>query len=206
MAFHPRPYQQAAIDAAIAELRRSTDPILIEAATGAGKSIIVAHLARHLNEVSEGKRVLCLAPSKELTLQNAAKMRALGERLSIFSASAGAKSTRWPIVFGTPGTVKNAISRFASGYCAVILDEAHGITPTIRAIIEAMRANNPRLRVVGMTATPFRLGTGFIYRMGPNGRVNSDDTCRDPFFTKSVYRIGARDLIEQGYLTPRPLR
>jgi len=203
MTFTPRGYQQAAINAAIDELRRTTDPILIEAATGAGKSVIVAHLARHLHTVSQGKRVLCLAPSKELTLQNAAKMKAIGERLSIFSASAGAKSTRHPIVFGTPGTVKNAISRFTNGdYCAVIVDEAHGITPTIRAIIEAMQATNPRLRVIGMTATPFRLGTGYIYRQGPDGRVNGDDTCREPFFMKSVARIGARDLIEQGYLTP----
>lgn len=200
--FKPRPYQQEAIDAAKAELRAGVDPILIEAATGAGKSLLIAYIAEWLHEISGGKKVLCLAPQRELVLQNAAKYKALGAPCSIFSASAGAKSTRHPVVFGTPGTVSRSISRFLNDYCAVVIDEAHGITPTIRGIIEAMRAKNPRLRIIGTTATPFRLGSGYIYRIGPSGKANSDDTCRDPYFLKCVYRIEAPDLIKQGYLTP----
>jgi len=200
--FQPRPYQQEAIDAAKAELRQGVDPILIEAATGAGKSLLIAYIAEWLHEISAGKKVLCLAPQRELVLQNAAKYKALGAPCSIFSASAGAKSTRHPVVFGTPGTVSRSISRFLTDYCAVVIDEAHGITPTIRGIIEAMQASNPRLRIIGTTATPFRLGSGYIYRIGPNGKANSDDTCRDPYFLKCVYRIEAPDLIKQGYLTP----
>lgn len=202
--FKPRPYQQKAIDAAKEELRQSIDPILIEAATGAGKSLLIAYLAEWLHEISAGKKVLCLAPQRELVLQNAAKYKALGAPCSIFSASAGAKSTRYPVVFGSPGTVSRSISRFLEGYCAVVIDEAHGITPTIKGILEAMQAANPRLRIIGTTATPFRLGSGYIYRIGPDGKANSDDTCRDPFFLKCVDRIQARDLIEQGYLT-RPV-
>ena len=200
--FSPRPYQQRAIDAAIAELRQGVDPILIEAATGAGKSLLIAYLAEWLHAISDGKKVLCLAPQRELVLQNAAKYKALGAPCSIFSASAGAKSTRYPVIFGTPGTVSRAISRFLKDYCAVVVDEAHGMTPTVRAIIEAMQTANPRLRVIGTTATPFRLGTGYIYRIGPDGRSHSEDTCRDPFFLKCVDRIQARTLIEDGYLTP----
>ena len=202
--FKPRAYQQAAIDAAIAELRQSIDPILIEAATGAGKSLLIAYLAEWLHTVSGGKKVLCLAPQRELVLQNAAKYKALGAPCSIFSASAGAKSTRHPVIFGTPGTVKGAISRFTKDYCAVVIDEAHGLTPTILAIVEAMRNANPRLRIIGTSATPFRMGTGYIYRLRPNGKANGDDTCRDPFFLKCVYQIGARELIDQGFLT-RPV-
>lgn len=202
--FKPRPYQQAAIEAAIAELRKSIDPIIIEAATGAGKSLLIAYLAEWLHSVSGGKRVLCLAPQRELVLQNASKYRALGAPCSIFSASAGSKSTRHPVTFGSPGTVSRSISRFLKDYCAIVIDEAHGMTPTVKAIVEAMREANPRLRIIGTSATPFRLGTGYIYRVGPDGRANSDDTCRDPFFLKSVYRIGARELIDQGFLT-RPV-
>lgn len=200
--FQPRPYQAEAIAAAKAELRAGVDPILIEAATGAGKSLLIAYLAEWLHEISGGKKVLCLAPQRELVLQNAAKYKALGAPCSIFSASAGAKSTRHPVVFGTPGTVTRAISRFLSDYCAVVIDEAHGITPTIKAIIDAMRAANPRLRIIGTTATPFRLGSGYIYRIGPDGRSHGDDKAREPYFLKCVYRIEARTLIEQGYLTP----
>lgn len=200
--FEPRGYQRDAIDAAIAELKRTTDPILIDAPTGAGKAILVAYLAEWLHGISSGKKVLCLAPRRELTLQNASKYKALGAPYSIFSASAGVKSTRNAVIFGTPGTVARSISRFLSGFCAVIIDEAHGITPTVRAIIDAMREANPMLRVVGLTATSYRLGSGYIYRIRADGRINGDDTCRDPFFMKQVYKIEARELIADGYLTP----
>lgn len=196
-----RPYQRHAVESAQEWMRASVEPCLIEAPTGAGKSHIVAALAGWLHQISKGKRVLCLAPQKELVLQNAAKMRATGEDCSIFSASAGLKSTRHKIVFATPLTVKNSMRRFMDGYCAIVLDEAHTLSPTVMAIIEAMRANNPTLRVVGMTATPFRLGSGFIYRLGCDGRANGDDKARNPFFTKLVYRIDARALIDDGYLT-----
>lgn len=199
-----RPYQAQAVQAAQDWMRSSIDPCLIEAPTGAGKSHIVSALADWLHGISGGKRVLCLAPQKELVLQNAAKMKSTGTPCSVFSASAGMKSTRHKIVFATPLTVKNSISRFKDGYCAIVLDEAHTLTPTVLAIIEAMRAENPNLRVVGLTATPFRLGSGYIFRLWPDGRVNGDDTCRDPFFVKMVYRIEAQELIDAGYLT-KPL-
>lgn len=202
MTFQPRPYQAAAVEAAQAFLRQSTDPCLIDAAPAAGKSHLIAMLADWLHAISQGKRVLCLAPSSTLVEQNADKFRLTGHPLSIFSASAGFKSTRHHVVFGTPGTVKNAISRFLTGYCGVIVDEAHGITPTIRAIIEAMRAANPALRVIGLTGTPYRLGSGYIYHIDPEGRPHGDDKTRDPYFTQCVYRVSAQEMLDGGFITP----
>lgn len=200
-----RPYQQDAADAALEWMKRSAAPFIIDAATGAGKSHIIAEIARVIHAMT-GKRVLCLAPSAELVMQNREKFLATGNRASTFSASAGAKELRHPVVFGSPLTVKNKISRFQmqgpSGYALVILDEAHGITPTVREIIAAMRQGNPNLRVCGLTATPYRLGSGWIFREHDNGRVNGEDTARDPYFAKCVYKIDARALIGMGYLTP----
>lgn len=196
-----RPYQQDASDAAVEWVRRSIEPCLIEAVTAAGKSHVIADFAERIHAMT-GKRILCLAPSAELVTQNRAKFLATGNPASMFSASAGAKCLRHPVVFGSPLTVKNRISRFQDGYAAVVLDECHLIAPTVRSIIEAMRAGNPNLRVVGLTATPYRLGDGYIFREWPDGRVNSDDTARDPYFAKCVYRITGPDLIEQGFLTP----
>jgi len=200
-----RPYQSEAVEATKEWVRASISPCLIEAATGAGKSHIIASLANWLHTTSRGKRVLCLAPSAELVKQNHAKYVATGESASIFSASAGIKSTRHKVIFATPGTVKNAISRFckqgADGFCAIVIDEAHTIAPTVIAIIDAMRKGNPNLRVIGLSATPFKLGKGYIYRIGSDNKANGDDVCRDPYFAKCTYRIDARSLIEQGYLT-----
>lgn len=206
-----RPYQQAAVDAAVAWMKRSLAPACIEAATGAGKSHIIAEVARIIHHQT-GKRVLCLAPSAELITQNHGKYLASGHRASMFSASAGAKELRYSVVFGSPLTVKNRISAFKregnDGYALVVVDECHGITPTVQGIIAEMRNANPNLRVLGLTATPYRLGSGWIFREGPtpdgkeSGAINGEDTARDPYFAKCVYKVGARDLIEQGYLTP----
>lgn len=198
-----RPYQQNACDAALSYMRSTISPCLIDAAPAAGKSHMIAHIADALHTISGGKKVLCLAPNAKLVHQNSEKMKATGHPFSIFSASAGAKSTRHHIVFATPGTVVNAMSRFNDGsYCAVIVDECHGMTPTIRKIIEAMRAGSPNLRVMGLTGTPYVLGKGYIFRQHPNDRVNGDDVCRDPYFTKSVYRVSAKEMLEAGYITP----
>jgi DNA repair protein RadD len=199
-----RPYQQEAADAAIEWMRKSDKPFIIDAATGAGKSHIIAEIARVIHDMT-GKRVLCLAPSAELVTQNREKFLATGNRASMFSASAGAKELRFPVVFGSPLTVKNRISRFQKegqdGYALVILDEAHGITPTVRDIIEAMRQGNPRLRVCGLSATPYRLGAGWIFKEHADGKINTDSQAREPYFTKCVYRIDARSLIDMGFLT-----
>lgn len=199
---HPRPYQQRAADAAIAQLKASTAPIIIDAAPAAGKSFLIAMLAAWLHGISNGKRVLCLAPSATLVTQNVDKYRATGEPCSIFSASAGAKSTRHPVVYATPLTVRNSISRFLKGFCAVVIDECHEITPTIKAIIEKMREANHNLRVIGLSGTPFRLGSGYIFREWPDGKTNGDDKARDPYFAKCVYQVSAREMLDQGFITP----
>lgn len=196
-----RPYQANAVNAAISYMRSSISPCMIEAATGAGKSHIIAEIARIIHQMT-GKRVLCLAPSAELVVQNRAKYLATGNKASMFSASAGGKETRHPVVFGSPLTVKNNIKRFLNDFALVIIDESHGITPTIMEIIRAMREGNPNLRVLGTTATPYRLGSGYIFARKPDGTTNTEEVAKDPFFTDCVYAITARDLIEQGFLTP----
>ena len=196
-----RPYQQRSVDVSVQFMRRCVDPFLIEAATGAGKSHIIAEVASTLNAMS-GKRILCLAPSAELVVQNQAKYVARGFSCSLFSASAGKKSLRHPVVFGTPGTVKNKIEAFRAGYAAVIIDECHGITPTVKTIIDEMRQGNPMLRVMGLTATPYRLGDGYIFRLWPNGNANNENQAKSPYFSQCVDRITAPELIGLGYLTP----
>jgi DNA repair protein RadD len=199
-----RPYQAEAHAAVMAWVRRSVDPCLIEAPTGAGKSLIIAALARDLHAISGCKHILCIAPSAELVQQNHEKYLATGNPASMFSASAGEVSLRHPVVFGTPQTIKNKLRRFGSQFCAVIVDECHRITPTVKFIIEQMREANQNLRVIGLSATPYRLGSGYIYQIGPDGMPAPDWQCRDPYFMACVYQISAHSLIDQGYLS-RPL-
>lgn len=200
MKIKPRWYQQEAHDLTMAWIKKCFDPCLIEAPTGAGKSIIVAMLAHTLNKAS-GKKILCLAPSKELVQQNREKYLLTGEPASMFSASAGAKETRHSVVFGSPLTVAKSIDRFGSQYAAVIIDEAHGITPTIIEIVNKMREKNPKLRIIGLSATPYRLGTGYIYANHYAHGAVSEEQAIDPFFSMLVYSIDARMLIAEGFLS-----
>lgn len=197
-----RPYQQAAHDAAISTIKKCLDPVLIEAATGSGKSHIIAEIAKTLHKVSNGKKILCLAPSAELVVQNREKYLATGNPASVFSSSAGGACLRHPVVFGTPGTVKNKIAKFGPEFCAVVLDEAHRITPTVITIIESIQSVNPNLRIIGLSATPYRLGSGYIYELDEQMR-KMDETI-EPYFKQRVYTVGAHELIDQGFLT-RPV-
>ena len=196
-----RPYQQQAHDAAINWIKKCTDPCVLELPTGSGKSLIVAAIANTLHQVSNGKHILCLVPSKELLEQNAEKYRDTSNQCSLFSASVGETCLKHPVVFGTPVSVKNKIHRFGAKFCAVVLDEAHRITPTVKSIIESLVACNPNLRVIGLSATPYRLGDGYIYRMDEHGNANGDDKAKNPYFSAKVFTVYARDLIKQGYLT-----
>lgn len=197
----PRYYQQDAHDAVIKHWKGSTLPALVEAATGSGKSVIVALLAQTLHGLSGGKRVLCLAPSAELTQQNAEKYLAIGEQASVYSASIS-KSLRHQVIFATPMTFKKVAKRLGGEFAGVIVDECHGITDTIKQIIEDMRLGSPTLRVCGLSATPFRLQTGFIFGVDPDGKALPETIARDPYFHQCVYSIGARLLLDLEFLTP----
>jgi DNA repair protein RadD len=196
-----RPYQSQAHDAAIDWIKKCTSPCVLELPTGSGKSLIVAEIANTLHKVSGGKHILCLVPSKELLEQNAEKYRDTGNECSLFSASVGETCLKHPVVFGTPVSVKNKIHRFGAKFCAVVLDEAHRITPTVKSIIESLVVHNPNLRVIGLSATPYRLGDGYIYRMDEHGKAHGEERAKKPYFNARVFTVYARDLIQQGYLT-----
>jgi len=199
--FKLRDYQQEAVDAAINHMKTTLSSCLLELATGAGKSLIVSEIAKQINQISSGKRVLCLAPSKELVEQNRERYLKTGEPASMFSASAGRKCLKHPVVFGTPQTVLGSISKFGGDFAAVVLDEAHGITPTLIKIISQLKEKNDKLRVIGLTATPYRMKTGYIFRVWPDGKSNTEDKAANPYFDKLLYQVPAAHLIARGYLT-----
>ena len=197
--FELRDYQQSASDAISTWTRKISAPICAELATGAGKSLIIADVARRINEMS-GKKLLCMAPSKELIEQNYEKYISAGNPASLFSASVGIKSTRHPAVFGTPKTVLNGIDRFKSDFAGIVIDECHRLDNTTKAIIAGMREGNPNLRVIGLTATPYRMGDGYIYQIGMDGQ--QVEQANNPLFSRLVYRIQTQELVNRGFLTP----
>lgn len=74
----------------------------------------------------------------------------------------------------------------------MILDECHKITPTIKKIINDMRIGSPNLRTVGMSATPYRMLTGYIYAIDENNRLLNESETIDPYFRKKLISIDGK--------------
>ena len=201
--FKLRPYQELAINETMAFIRKSNKSCVLKLPTAAGKSLIIAELAKQIKELS-GKKVLCTAPSKELIEQNAAKYKAFDLPCSIFSASFNKKSLRHDVVFGSPQTIINEVkksSRFDDRFAAIIIDECHNITPSLKTIIATMRDHNPNLRVIGLSATPYRMFSGYIYKTHYQLGIMSQDKALEPYFDHCVYDLNEWDMIDDGYIT-----
>lgn len=195
-----RDYQEDAVNIAIDWIKTRKDSAIMDLATGSGKSHIIAALANWFNSKT-GLKVLCLAPSQELIEQNHAKYLLTGSPASIYCASIN-KSLAHNVVFGSPLTVLNGIERFCENFALVIIDEAHGITPTIKEIIENLKRKQKNLRIIGLSATPYRLGDGYIYAYDEKGNPVPDGETRGPYFHQLICRVTAKYLIGRGFLTP----
>lgn len=188
-----RPYQQAAVDAVYKHLRsKETNPCVV-LPTGTGKSLVLAQIAKDAVEKWNG-RVLILAHVKELLEQNADKIRKLCPELKIGIYSAGLRSrdtTEQVIVAGIQSVYNKACELDA--FDLVIVDEAHLISSEgdgmYRTFLADMKVINPHVRVIGLTATPFRLKGGLICK--PENILN--EIC---------YEAGLKEMIQQGYLSP----
>lgn len=194
MAFTLRPYQDEAVAAVIDYFRLSDLPALVVAATGAGKSLIVAELAKHYGFA------LVLHPSKELCAQNAEKYAAYDlANHSIYCAGLGKKDASGDVIFATHQSLDlDAMPPIK----ILIVDEAHKFDASMRKTYAALKERFPGLLMLGLTATPYLMGAGFIYRQTPSGRTLTREEARDPFFQKCVFEIGAEMLISMGYLCP----
>lgn len=195
-----RDYQEDTVRGLFAQIKRCIDPVMAELGTGAGKSFIVAGLA-YLVKESSGKKVLALQPSKELVGQNHEKFLLTGEPASIYCAGLNKKDLRHSVIFASPKSIKTKIRAIAAQVGLIVVDECHETTNDIKAIINECRAVNPNVRVVGLTATPYRMGTGFIYQLDTDDSSMPAHQCINPYYLKCVARYDAEWLLERNFLT-----
>jgi DNA repair protein RadD len=197
-----RPYQTAAVEATLAHFRADPSPALIVLPTGAGKSLVIAELARRATG-----RVLVLAHVRELVEQNHAKLVSYGSEAGIFSAGLDRKDKDQKTIFGSIQSVARASDGFFEDFSLLIIDECHRVSmegeTQYQQVITKLQAANPRLKVLGLTATPYRLGFGWIYEYHRQRKIQQ--TTEPRFFKKCVYELTIRYMISHGYLTP-PVR
>jgi DNA repair protein RadD len=191
-----RPYQRAAIDGLYNYWsdKKGDNPIIV-APTGSGKSLIIAHLIKDAMSYP-GTRVLILTHVKELLEQNASELVTLypDADVGFYSASLKKKVLRKPITFAGIQSIHKKAYDMVPAPDLVIVDEAHLIPKTdgtrYNKFLSDLRVCNPGVKVVGLTATPYRLDSGWLHE-GDNA-----------IFDGIAYDIPVADLMEQGFLAP----
>jgi len=188
----PRPYQTEALEALDLHMRtRDTNPCVV-IPTGGGKSLMMAWAIQQWKHDYPPFRCAILAHRKELVEQNSAELAGLwpGGDIGVYSAGLGRRDLDRSITYASIDSVFRKWGEFAP-FDVLIIDEAHRIPARgegkYRTFIEGCRRQNRNLRVVGFTATPFRMGCGPICH-------------RDHILNEVCYEANVGDLIAQGYL------
>lgn len=172
--------------------------------TGTGKSVIIAKLIRRLMTLWPTVRCMMITHDMRLIEQNASKFRSIWPEcpLGIYSAGLKGRDTLLPVIFGGVKSISLEIQRAITANDPhfgwrdfIFVDEAHLISQKEDSdylyVIKQLMLINPNLRIIGFTATPFRMRQGMVTDNG--------------MFTDIVYDISGVDafnrLINEGYLS-----
>jgi len=189
-----REYQQRTINDLYGWFSKNNGHPCLVLPTGSGKSHIIAELCKDAIQNWPETQILMLTHVKELICQNAEKIREHWPNapLGIYSSSLGKRQLGEPITFAGIQSVRNRAN--AIGFVdLVIIDECHLVSHKqeggYRKMIAELTLINPELRVIGLTATPFRLGHGLI-------------TDKPAIFDDLLESVCIEELIHKGYLAP----
>lgn len=211
-----RDYQSAAV-AAIFDYFNSGNPgnPLIVMPTGTGKSVVIAALIQKILADYPTTRVLMATHVKELIQQNLEKLLRVWPDAPVGVYSAGLKqsNTDAPILFCGIQSVWNkakALSSEVRPIELVFIDECHRVplqaNGIYRRFIDDLTRLNPHLRLIGLTATPYRhVSATKTTTAGYQSLTIGDDR----LFTDIAYDLTASlvPLIQDDYLSalwPQP--
>lgn len=224
----PRPYQWLVYEKTAEVIRKfgkQPKPSYVTASVGAGKTIMIAMIAarfqamnKRQEELEPGEELdwygMVIARQGEIADQDAEEMWNMQVKNSLFSASLNRKSTAYPIICGTEGTIinglfdkcgpdgetiKSPLSDFTPRY--VLVDECHQVNwqdilsdkpETQYGII--MTELNRRCKakygheviVIGYTGSPFR----------------GVESIKGAYWKHEIVNISTKYLVDLGFLVP----
>lgn len=190
-----RPYQKRSIDATILAVRDGNP--LVVAPTGSGKSHIIAGICTEVLARWPTTKILILAHRRELIKQNAEKLLLANPDLplGIYSAGLKKKEINSVTIAGIQSIYK--IAKDLPKINLVIIDEAHLLPMEgegmYRQLLAELQTKNPKLRCIGLTATPWRTSTG------PLTVPSKSDAIQ---FHSIAYEIKMSELIAEKFLSP----
>lgn len=199
-----RDYQEGAVQAIFDYLTHGGEDgtaggnPLVAMPTGTGKALVLSEFIRRAYMMSPGTRIIKLTHVKELIEQNYKTLLRIWPTApaGIFSAGLGQKQTCFPITFGGIASIVKHSGAFGR-IDMVVIDEAHLLSTKqdtmYQQFLKHLKSVNPCLRVIGLTATHYRVGQGLLTEGG--GIFN--DICFDLTNLESF-----NWLLAQGYLAP----
>lgn len=189
----PRPYQHEALDALHNHIcEKDTNPCIV-IPTGGGKSALIAWIIKKWKTEYQHVRINVLAHRKELIEQNYEELLSMRPDfdVGIFSAGLHRKDYDADVLFASIDSIYKRSGEFQP-WDVLMVDEAHRIPPKgegkYRTFLQGCRRWNPGLRLIGWTATPFRMGCGSICH-------------RDHLLNEICYEAKVTDLIHDGFLS-----
>lgn len=171
---------------------------LIVLPTGSGKSLVAAQISEDV--LKWQGRILQLTHVRELVEQNFSKLHELspGIDAGIYCAGLDRKQHHHPVTVASIQSVHNK-AELIGWRDIILIDECHLLSDDnngmYRKFLAAQRAINPNVKVVGLSATPYRLKSGYLHKGA------------DAMFTGVAYDLPVGRLVKEGYLsaliTPR---
>lgn len=193
-----RPYQEEAVEAVFDYWGAEGGNPLVDLATGCGKSAVLSEIIKRLCEGWPDMRILVVTHVAELIEQSYLELLGMWPfaPAGIFSAGLGRRDRNAQVLFCGIQTVWNKVDEICRNGApdVMLVDEAHLIPAKAETMygkfIDGLRERNPDMKIVGLTATPFRLDSG---------RLDEGD---DRLFDRVVYEYGIGPAVRDGYLAP----
>jgi DNA repair protein RadD len=163
----PRDYQVWCLNKLIEWFQKNKvgEPLLV-LPTGTGKSVVIAMLMEYIFSQWPNQKVLVCAHVKELVQQNYQELMGMWPTApaGVYAASFNKRDTHQRIIFAMMQSIAKKSAALFGHVDLLVIDEAHLISPneetSYQMVIAELRRINPKLRIVGLTATPYRLGHG----------------------------------------------
>lgn len=190
-----RDYQKEAVNALYAwfQMNETGNPLLV-LPTGSGKSLIQAKVCEDAL-CWPNQRILCLTHVRELIEQNHQQLMKLWPEApaGIYCAGLDRKQAHHPITFASIQSVHKK-ANLINWRDLVIIDEAHLLGDSdsgmYRSFLTQMLGINPNMKVIGMSATPYRLKSGYLH------------TGDNALFSDIAFNLPVLRLVKEGYLSP----
>mgnify|MGYP001565300487 CR=1 FL=1 len=203
-----RHYQIRALES-IWQALQVEQSVLLEAACSAGKTLLFSKVVQRLLAVNPSFRALILTDREILVHQTREKLLRCAPELTldigiVCASVSNTKTLHKRVTIASRQSLIGQLLHFEP-VNLIIVDEAHlmampnenDVEPPDQfgLIIKTLRGYNPKTRLLGVTATPYRLEDGYIY-----GSHNSPG-CR-PYFDDVHYKITTGELLRDGFLAP----